>query len=189
MNPLYPAAMELQSFCRRHNWQFCIIGGLALQRWGRPRATQDVDATLLTGFDHEERFVDALLEEFRSRRPDAREFALTQRVVLLQAANGVFVDLSLAGLPFERRMIARATPFDYAPGVRLVTASAEDLVVTKAFAARLQDWADVEGILIRQRGKLDWEYVRRELAPLCELKDAPQIVDELERMKAEIDAE
>ena len=30
------------------------MGGVALQRWGEPRLTQDVDLTLLTGFGDEE---------------------------------------------------------------------------------------------------------------------------------------
>ena len=109
--------------------------------------------------------------------------------MLLTASNGISIDVSLGGLPFEERMVERATLFMFAPSVQVVTASAEDLVVTKAFAARHQDWADVDGILARQRGQLDWEYIRRELSFLCELKEAPEIVDELERMRAEIDAE
>ena len=189
MNPLYPAALELQDFCQQQGWRYCFIGGLAVLRWGRVRTTQDVDLSLFTGFDEEERFVDTLLSHFRGRRADAREFALRVRVLLLTAANGTFVDVALAGLPFEERMIQRATPFNFAPSVQLVTASAEDLIVTKAFAARHRDWNDIEGILVRQRGELDWNYVRRELSALCELKEAPEIVDELERMREKIDTE
>lgn len=43
------AAGELQRFCERQGWRFCLIGGVAVQRWGEPRFTQDVDLTLLTG--------------------------------------------------------------------------------------------------------------------------------------------
>jgi hypothetical protein len=43
--------------------------------------------------------------------------------------------------------------------------------------------------LVKQRGKLDWRYIRRELSPLCELKEAPEIMDELEQMREKIDAE
>jgi hypothetical protein len=62
------AAGEVQSFCKSQGWRFCFIGGVALQRWGEPRLTQDVDLTLLTGFGNEEKFVDALLKEFRLGR-------------------------------------------------------------------------------------------------------------------------
>ncbi len=39
------AAGEVERFCQRQGWRFCFIGGVALQRWGEPRLTQDVDLT------------------------------------------------------------------------------------------------------------------------------------------------
>jgi len=62
--------------------------------------------------------------------------------------------------------------------------SAEDLVVMKAFAARPQDWIDVEGILIRQRVKLDWDYIYANLTPLAELKENPSLVTQLREVEA-----
>ncbi len=61
MNGLYEAALEVQSFMQCRGWRFCIIGGLALQRWGEPRVTRDVDVTLLTGFGDEERYINEQL--------------------------------------------------------------------------------------------------------------------------------
>jgi hypothetical protein len=60
-------------------------------------------------------------------------------------------------------------------------------VVLKAFAARAKDWLDVEGIIVRQTGKLDWPYIRGQLQPLAELKEAPEIMDELERRRLEFE--
>jgi len=189
MNPLLLAATEIQQFCAERGWKFCLIGGVAAIRWGRERTTRDVDVSLLTGFDQEERFIDAFLQRFKARRPDARDFALHSRVLIIQASNGVPVDIALAGLPFEQKMIERSNPVRFAPKLTLQTATPEDIVITKAFAGRHRDWNDVEGILVRQRGKLDWDYILRELRPLCELKEAPEIVDELLQMRAKIDAE
>ena len=53
MNPIFAAAREIQDFCRGRGWRSCVIGGLAVQRWGEPRLTRDVDVTLLTGFGSE----------------------------------------------------------------------------------------------------------------------------------------
>lgn len=96
-------AVEVQAFCERRGWRFCCIGGVAAQRWGQPRLTQDVDLTILTGFEGEERFVDSLLEAFVPRRPDAREFALLNRVVLARSRSGVDLDIALGALPFHER--------------------------------------------------------------------------------------
>ena len=101
------AAAEVQAFCQTRNWRFCFIGGVAVQRWGMPRFTQDVDLTLLTGFGGEEKFVDALLQHFPGRLRDARQFALNHRVLLARTAAGVDLDFALGAFPFEEATIER----------------------------------------------------------------------------------
>jgi hypothetical protein len=61
------------------------------------------------------------------------------------------------------------------------------LIVLKAFAGRGRDWVDVEGMIVRQKGKLDWDYIREQLAPLAELKDSPGIMEQLEALRVEFD--
>ena len=186
MTRLVKLAAEVQAFLDAQSWQNCLIGGLVLQRWGEVRLTKDVDLTLLAGFGTEDRFVDTLLGQYRGRRADAREFALRYRVVLLQSEDGIGIDISLGALPFEEGLMCRASWFDYLDDVRLRTCSAEDFVVLKAFANRDQDWLDLETVLVRQGERLDWNFMRRELTPLCELKDAPDIPDRLERVRRRV---
>jgi hypothetical protein len=181
------AAAELQAVCQAQGWRFSFIGGLAVLRWGEPRETVDADLTLLTGFGHEQKFIDELLKHFEGRIPDAGAFALDKRVLLLRSRNGVGLDVALGALPFEERVVQRASAFEYPPKVTLRTCSAEDLVVMKAFAGRGQDWVDIERIIVRQTGKLDWSYVREQLRPLAELKEAPEIVAELEQRRREFE--
>jgi hypothetical protein len=183
VNEVLKAAQDVQNFCQRNNWKFCIIGGLALIRWGEPRETVDVDVTLLTGFGNEEPFIKAVLDEFTPRLSDPAEFAQANRVLLVRATNGVGLDIALGALPFEENAIRRSNLFEYAPGVRLHTCAAEDLIVFKAFAARPKDWSDIEGVLIRQGAKLDWKYVLTQLEPLVELKSAPEILEQLEQLR------
>jgi len=181
------AAVELQSFCEAQGWRYCFIGGLALQRWGEPRETVDVDLTLLTGFGHEEPFVEILLGRFEARIENAAQFALTRRVLLLRAPSGVGLDIALGGLPFEESAVARSSEFAFPVEGMVRTCSAEDLIVLKAFAARAKDWIDVEGIITRQTGRLDWAYIRSQIEPLVELKGAPEILDALEMRRVEFE--
>jgi hypothetical protein len=74
-------------------------------------------------------------------------------------------------LPFEERVVERASLYAIQESVALTTCSAEDLLVLKVFAGRDKDWLDVEGIVVRQADKLDRSLVRRELEPLLELND------------------
>jgi len=182
------AAGEVEAFCRARGWRFCFIGGLAVQRWGMPRFTQDVDLTLLTGFGSEEPFVDALLRRFTGRVREARPFALEHRVVLARTAGGVDLDIALGALPFEEGVVARATAWQINEQVALTTCSAEDLLVHKIFAGRDRDWADVEGVLTRQHGRLNLAHVRTELAPLLDLKEDREAMDRLERMISAVNA-
>ena len=154
MDDVIRAAAELQNVCQSQDWQFCFIGGLALQRWSEPRETVDVDLSLFAGFGQEQQFSDALLKHFEPRISNAADFAQRQRVLLLRSNKGVGLDVSLAALPYEELVIQRSSYFDYPPGISLRTCSVEDLIVLKAIAGRGQDWVDVERVIVRQTGKL-----------------------------------
>jgi hypothetical protein len=177
---LFEAADSVQRFCQEQGWRFCFIGGLALQRWGEPRLTRDIDIEVFTGFGGESGVIRVLLGRFESRIGDASEFALQRRVLLLKTKTGIGIDIALGALPFEESAVRRATFFSFTPEISLLTCSAEDLIVFKAFADRGQDWVDIENILVRQGRKLDWRYVLTQLKPLVDLKEAPQILDRLD---------
>jgi hypothetical protein len=185
MNPLFEAALEVQRFFKERRWRFAFIGGLAVIRWGKPRATSDVDVTLLTGFGPEERYLTELLAHFRPRVPNAAEFALKARVALLKTLKGPDLDISLGGMPFEEQVVERASPFAFAPECTLLTCSGEDLVVLKAFADRHLDWGDIVGILRRQGGRLDRAYVLEQLYELCIIKDDLSAVERLRTLMKE----
>lgn len=187
MNGVISAAAEIQAFCEGQGWRFCFIGGLALQRWAEPRETIDVDLTLITGFGNEAPFIDRLLENFEPRIPDAAQFAQERRVLLLRSKAGVGIDIALGALPFEEEMVNRSSLFTFPPDIELRTCSADDLIVLKAFAGRGQDWIDVERIIVRQSGKLDWNYVTAQLQPLAELKESPQLIERLGQLRTEFE--
>jgi len=183
MKTLFRAAAELERFLVEQNWRYCFIGGIALQRWGQPRLTNDVDLTLLTGFGNEAAYVDTLLGRYKTRLPDGREFAINHRVLLLQSPEGIPIDVALGGIALEEQIVARATRYEFLPGVSLLTCSAEDLIVLKAVADRPRDWGDVETIIARQKSCLDWNYIFAQMEPLCQLKEAPEIVDRVQRLR------
>lgn len=181
MNKLVQLAIDLQEFFTQQNWEFCFIGGLAVQAWGEPRVTIDVDISLLTRFANEEKFIDALLAKFEPRIESAKEFALHNRVLLLKS-NGIGIDIGLAGLPFEEEVIKESKIFKYLENSDLRIVSADNLIVMKAFANRPRDWLDISGIIIRQGELLNKKLIFERLTPLIELKGEPDILSELETM-------
>lgn len=186
MNPptpnLWVAAQQAQALFNRLDLENCVIGGLANQRWGEPRITRDVDFTLLAGFGNESHVIQKLLRDLTPRFEDAAEFALHSRVLLVEDKHGTPLDIALAALPFEENIVQRATPWTIGDRDEVVTCSAEDLIVLKAFASRPQDWIDIEGVIIRQGSVLNQKLIMTELTPLTELKEEPEILVELQQL-------
>ena len=181
LGPVLNAALAGQAACEAIGLKGCVIGGVALQRWGEPRFTADADFTVLVEPGDEARVAKALLEHLPARIDDALGVATRSRVLLAHSEQGVGLDIVLAGLPFEARVVERSTPWHLGEAQHLRTCSAEDLIIMKAFAGRDRDWADVTGILERQGSKLDLALIRRELQPLLAAKEAPELGVELER--------
>lgn len=179
--PVLDAALIAQDVCKTISVPFCVIGGVALQRWGEPRFTADADLSILVEPGREEEVAAAILSHLPSRIEDAAAFARRTRVLLLRSDRGVGIDMVLAGLPFEARVINRSSEWTIDHQTSLNTCSAEDLLVMKAFAGRDKDWADVTSVLERQGGKLDLTQVIAELEPLAQAKEEPDIVIQLKR--------
>ncbi|HET7922947.1 MAG TPA: nucleotidyl transferase AbiEii/AbiGii toxin family protein [Gammaproteobacteria bacterium] len=178
--PVLDAALVAQEACESAGLRGCVIGGIALQRWGEPRYTADVDLSVLVETGHEAAVTQALLARLEPRIGDAAGFASRTRVVLARSSTGVGIDIVLAGLPYEMRVVERSSHWDLG-SARLRTCSAEDLLVMKTFAGRDKDWADITGILERQGHRLDLNLVRQELQPLLAAKEEPDLAHELER--------
>lgn len=167
-------ARDVLTFLARHDVLACIIGGLAVQRWGEPRVTQDVDLTLLAPFGKEAELVDLLLAGYDAREAHAREFALTYRVLKLRAPDGIPIDVSLGAFPFEIEVMERASRWRLSPKIELIVCSAEDLLIYKLVAGRPRDLLDVDGIVRLQWRHLDLARVRfwtREFSGLLDRHD------------------
>jgi hypothetical protein len=183
MRDLVRTAAQIQRVFDKKRWQYCFIGGLAVQKWGQVRVTEDIDLTLFTGFGGEEKFIDQLLESFPARIPAARAFAIENRVLLLKSRSGIAIDVSCGAFPFEKSAVARARNVQVIPGTRLRLCRPDDLIIFKAFANRPIDWLDIEGIIAKQgAATLDWTYVFFHLKTLADAKSQPEIVTGLERL-------
>ncbi len=170
------AAANLLAFLDAKGWPACVIGGVAVSRWGEPRATQDVDLTVLAEFGDERKVLQDLLSAYDSRVSDPQHFADVNRLALLTLPGGVNADVSLAGFPFEREAIERSSPWQLTAKLSLRTCSAEDLIIYKLVAARPGDLQDVMGIVQRQASRLDQARIREWGRQFAELKEDPDLL-------------
>ncbi|MFZ1266589.1 MAG: nucleotidyl transferase AbiEii/AbiGii toxin family protein [Anaerolineae bacterium] len=182
MNEQEAAAWEIHQFFRTLGLPYAVIGGMAVQWWGEPRTTQDVDLTIVAPLDQPSSvIIQQVLDRFPARIENALEFARRSRVILITASNGCPVDISM-GLPgYEDEVMRRAVEFDLEPGKAVRVCAAEDLIIHKAIAGRSQDLRDVEGIVYRQRDALNVAIIRRWLQAFAELLNDPEIVERFER--------
>jgi len=95
MRQLFGAAASALAVLNEQGIDACVIGGLAVARWGEPRFTVDVDLVAMTAVSRDAEAVDALLVKFTPRMPDARAFALAHRVLILESSEGVRLDVHL----------------------------------------------------------------------------------------------
>ncbi len=181
MSPLVFAAKEALEWLAGNDLRACLIGGLAVQRWGEPRLTQDVDLTVIADYGREGDIIDVCLRKFEARRDDAADFARKYRVLLIRSTNDVDIDVSLGAIPFEIETVDRASDFEFADGIALPTCSAEDLIIHKAIAGRPRDISDIETIVARQSAHLDESRIRTWLTIFADLKEDSEVVASFER--------
>lgn len=173
MNPILEAAREIMQWAQSEKIPACLIGGLAVQRWGQPRQTNNVDLALLVSLGQEEKVIEKLLSRYTPRRKDMLSYALKCRVVLIYASNGVPVDLGLGAFEYDRECLEHASGYEFEEGVELLTCSAEHLIIYKTVASREQDLADIRAVVERQFGRLDVTLIRKWLEVFSELKEDP----------------
>jgi predicted nucleotidyltransferase len=168
------ALKKVMDFLHEHNVPFAIIGGIANAVRGRPRATEDIDLKVLIR--------DRTIAEFRQLAesrfaPHRRPWLAKAESALIVSVEveGTVVDMLAAVLPYEEQAIERAELVEV-DGIPLPICSAEDLIIHKAISNRSQDWIDIEGVLIRQRGKLDLAYIRHWLIQFAEALENHEIL-------------
>jgi hypothetical protein len=187
MNEVYAAAEELQAFFDERGWPNCVIGAIAVIRWGRQRTTTDADFTLLTGFGSEREFLEQIAQRYPGREPHEIEFALRARVYRCFAPNRTPIDIGLAAFPYEEQIIARARAYTFASGSVVRVCDLHDLIVMKAFAGRDQDWGDLQYLVAWHRTSIDWSRIDETLEELCNLSENFTSVPRLAELRRRID--
>ena len=128
-NSLWDACVDLQTFLERQNYQFCFIGGIAVQRWGEPRVTSDADVTIVVEFGAEKPVLQTILDRYQPRVADPISFAIQSCALLVENTSRIGIAIALGGLPFEQRMVDWSTLRNAAVANTIRSCSAEDLVV------------------------------------------------------------
>lgn len=153
---------------RAANVPIAVMGGIALSRWERIRATKDID--LLVGIELAN--IDSLLKALRvagancEHQPPVRNIGKMQFIQLCFEPRDSFievrVDLLLATTQFLNEALRRRVPMQV-PNAELAVevVTCEDLILLKLQAGRIIDRADAAELLWLNRPTLDLDYLVR----------------------------
>lgn len=179
---LFLALRDLAFCLNQFQGRAAIIGGIATVFLGRPRATRDIDAIFWLADAEIETLISVCAQfNYAPRIEDALQFALENRVLLMQhQPTSIEADLALGMLSFEQELVERAQNRDLG-GFSLPFPAPEDLIITKAIAARPRDYSDIEGILDNNL-EVNKERIRLVVGEMAHLLDMPELMENLEKL-------
>jgi predicted nucleotidyltransferase len=162
---------------------YMIIGGQAVLLYGRPRLTRDIDITLGIDTDQFPIMAGICNDLGLETLPDDPESFAEQTKVLPTEDPGsrVRVDFIFSFTPYEAQAIDRAQTV-LMDGYPVRFAACEDVIIHKMIAARAIDLEDVRHMLSRNRGRMDYDYMRRWLSEFSGLPEHEQILKNFEHL-------
>ncbi|MDI6734900.1 MAG: nucleotidyltransferase [bacterium] len=181
MSAQFEAAWEMHCFLSNHKIPYVVIGGLAVQYWGEPRFTQDIDLTVAIPLEQTESFVKLVVKHFKVRVKEIIDFTRQTRVIPVLAQNGYKIDISLSIPGYEEKVMEHSVEYEIEKGKIIHLCSAEDLIIHKAVAGRPRDYEDIEGIVYRQGNSLDVEYIRLWLKEFAYLLENSELIARFEK--------
>ena len=159
------ALVNIVDILKANDIEYCIFGGLALQAYGRIRATKDVDvlASIHTmGVDKLIKILHSHGFVFDLRRGviKIRDFEFF-RCLYKEKDYGIelFVDLVMAGAPFQEEILKRKKQVMFFDK-KINIASCEDLILLKLLADRPIDIVDAEELIEQNKDKLEKGYLK-----------------------------
>jgi hypothetical protein len=148
------------NFLTKEEITYVVIGGMAVDIWGRPRKTLDIDIVVRLG---PERYQDFLNLAQKHKLSLIRTKALTQlnKMGMCRLRYGPYhADFIMGYSDFERVIFERKRKVTIF-GQNIWVASPEDIILYKLLSARAIDWADMQNIVQSQGDKLDKKYLRK----------------------------
>jgi len=145
---------------------YAIVGGLAAGYYGTARSTRDVDMIVTVDRKSAERLVKfAKTAGFVVVKPEVLTLVRVSNRFVMESSDGYRIDFWLARTDHDKVALERRRREFIYGGYAWIVAP-EDLILQKLKAGRARDVADVVGVLIRQRDKLDVKHLQHWAAML-----------------------
>lgn len=154
---------------------YIVTGDAAVSVWGGPRVAQDVTVLVWAGQDDRERIVGRLTMAFPATVSNPGEFARRTRVLALEGADDVPIEIVFGLFPVEAEAIGRALPVWLSDHLVQFCAP-EDLILERILSTEERDLADARAIVLRRHAHLDRALIESRVVELAEGLDRPDIL-------------
>jgi hypothetical protein len=159
MTRLEATILHLDDFFKRNNYEYLLMGGVAVILYGLHRVTQDVDITLLVEVDAMKDMAETILKSFSPRKEQSVIFFERYFVLPVTDPNtNVAIDISAGVGGFDKRAVTRAITKTIA-GRAIPCCTIEDLILYKLVANRRRDLDDVDFLVKTYHEQLDIPYL------------------------------
>lgn len=142
---------------------YALMGGIALQVWGRLRVTKDIDIVVEVEKDRLEVLIDLLRRSpfsiRNSLKPIGRSLLIFATYEDKETGFPVELDLFVAQTEFQRETLKRAYEIEVLDE-KLKVITAEDLILYKLLADRPIDFVDAKVLLEENRKDIDKTYLK-----------------------------
>lgn len=141
---------------------YCLVGALAVNAWGRLRATNDIDLLVLSDLPARTELLDALLGQgFNIDETWLEQNPMANDVVMRLAHRSyptIPLDLLFAHDPQSQSALTRRRSLQLF-GISLYVCGPEDLILLKLKASRPHDFEDALGVVKNPHIQLDLDYL------------------------------
>src|SRR3989338_10361461 len=140
---------------------YMLVGGLAVNYYGVPRATGDIDISLLISSNNVKDFLSAMKKgKFVLHLKEIMTLVkISNHFLLFDPSNTYRIDCWIPKTNFELQALKRRKRVKLA-GKNIYLPAAEDLILFKLIAGRDKDNEDLKWIIRRQKSILDKKYLK-----------------------------
>ena len=178
---LVDAYKKIVKFLNKGDYNYIIIGGIAASTIGEPRITADVDVDIVINKEDVPDFLGKAAKAGFDV-PVKKCLKSAEQVGVFQISFGNYhIDFIIASTDLEVQACKRHKSIQL-HGVKAFFPTAEDLILMKIIPGREKDLLDTKGIIIRNEGKLDIQYLESWAMKLCDEAQDMRIWHTLEKL-------
>jgi hypothetical protein len=178
---LVDAYKKIVKFLNSSEYNYIVIGGIAASTIGEPRITADVDVDIVINNENVPHFLNKAIKA-GFKVPVKKCIESARQMGVFQISFGDYhIDFIIASTDLEEQACKRRKAIQL-HGVKAFFPSPEDLILMKIIPGREKDLLDAKGVIIRNEGKLDIQYLKNWAMKLCDEAEDMRIWQTLEKL-------